>query len=122
VQTLADAASPYVAEFPTLDGSRTVGMPLLVHRRCAEPMFGISNEAAYARLMVQAKSPAPSRIRDVLGPSAWLDVRSGAAFDKWSDEEGEAVVALLARLRAAGVSPDVYVVTPFVVVADNSGI
>lgn len=119
VQTLGDAASPYVAEFPTRDGSRTVGMPLLVHRRCAEPMFGISNAAAYARLMVQAKAPAPSAIREVLGASAWLDVRSGAGFDKWSEEEGAAALALLARLRAAGVSPDLYLVTPFVVVADN---
>jgi hypothetical protein len=119
VQTLADAASPYVAEFPTRDGSRTVGMPLLVHRRCDEPMFGISNAAAYARLMVQAKVPAPSPIRDVLGASAWLDVRSGAGFDKWSDEEGAAAVALLARLRDTGVSLDLYLVTPFVGVADN---
>ena len=34
VQTLADAASPYVSEFQTRNGSRAVGVPLLVHRRC----------------------------------------------------------------------------------------
>jgi len=51
-QTLADAATPYMAEFQGRLGSRTVGVPLLVHRRCAEPMFGIANAVAYERLMV----------------------------------------------------------------------
>ncbi|WP_374943110.1 helicase [Sphingomonas sp.] len=37
VQTLADAATAWFATFP---GDRTVGVPLLVHRRCSEPMFG----------------------------------------------------------------------------------
>src|SRR5262249_42282633 len=35
VQTLADAASPYSSEMRTRDGSRVVGSPLLVHRRCS---------------------------------------------------------------------------------------
>ena len=39
VQTLADAASAVGAEFQTKSGSRIVGAPLLVHRRCSEPMF-----------------------------------------------------------------------------------
>ena len=118
VQTLADAATPYGAEFETQQGSRTVGMPLLVHRRCADPMFTISNVVAYDRLMVHAKGPAPSAIGEVLGPSRWIDVE-GSADEKWSPEEGEAVLHLLTRLKAAGVKPDLYVVTPFVVVADQ---
>ena len=44
VQTIADAASAYTTEFSTRFGSRTVGMPLLVHRRCSEPMFSVSNK------------------------------------------------------------------------------
>jgi len=46
-QTLADSATAYFAEFETRSGSRSVGVPLLVHRRCEEPMFGISNAIAY---------------------------------------------------------------------------
>jgi hypothetical protein len=60
VQTLADAASSYVSEFQTNIGSRTVGVPLLVHRRCSEPMFSLSNTIAYSGLMVSAKSPNAS--------------------------------------------------------------
>lgn len=119
VQTLADAASAHASEFRAGAGSRPVGVPLLVHRRCEEPMFGVSNEIAYAGLMVPAKQPKPSRIREVLGPSAWFDVEGGGAEDKWSAAEGAMVVRLLRRLADAQVPPNLYVVSPFVIVADR---
>ncbi|HYR10027.1 MAG TPA: AAA domain-containing protein [Longimicrobium sp.] len=118
VQTLADAATPYGAEFEGRHGSRSVGVPLLVHRRCSEPMFGISNAVAYEHLMVNAKGPAPSPIGVALGPSHWIDV-VGSAEEKWSPEEGAAVMDLLRRVQEAGVTPDLYIVTPFVIVADQ---
>lgn len=118
VQTLADAATPYGAEFHTQQGSRSVGVPLLVHRRCADPMFRISNGVAYDRLMVQAKAPAASPVGEVLGPSRWIEVE-GSAEDKWSPEEGRVVLDLLRRLKQAEATPDLYIVTPFVIVADQ---
>jgi len=117
-QTLADDATPFVAEFSGKHGSRIVGVPLLVHRRCEEPMFGIANAIAYDRLMVQAKAPSASPIRDLLGPSRWFDV-SGSAEEKWCPQEGALVADLLSQLVRAGVTPDLYVVTPFVVIQDN---
>lgn len=118
VQTLADAATPFIAEFQGKRGTRTVGVPLLVHRRCSEPMFGISNTIAYERLMVQVKPESPSRIGEVLGPSNWFDVQ-GSAAEKWCPEEGEIVLSLLRRLAETEIVPDLYLITPFVVVADN---
>ncbi|HEX4955232.1 MAG TPA: AAA domain-containing protein [Thermoanaerobaculia bacterium] len=118
VQTLADTATPYMAEFEGRSGSRTVGVPLLVHRRCSEPMFGISNAVAYERLMVQAKIQGSSKIGEVLGPSSWTDVKS-SGVDKWSPEEGDEAIKLLRRLAQAGVQPDLYIITPFVTVAEN---
>ena len=50
MQTLADAASPVQSRL----GEATVGVPLLVHRRCADPMFSISNSVAYNDLMVSS--------------------------------------------------------------------
>ncbi|MBP2310738.1 AAA domain-containing protein [Azospirillum soli] len=45
---------------------------------------------------------------------------SGAAEDKWCPQEGATVLSLLHRLDAAGMeTPDLYIVTPFVIVADN---
>jgi len=117
-QTLADTATAYFAEFEGRQGSRSVGVPLLVHRRCEDPMFSISNAIAYERLMVQAKRPRPSAIRDFLGPSRWFNVQ-GQAQEKWCPEEGAIVLDMLKRLRASNIRPDLYIVTPFVIVADN---
>ncbi len=117
-QTLADAATPYFASFETRIGSRDVGVPLLVHRRCADPMFGISNAIAYENLMVQAKATKQSPIVDALGPSRWINVE-GSGQDKWCAAEGDEVISLLRMIRESGASPDLYIVTPFVVVQDR---
>ena len=117
-QTLADTATSHFASFETKMGSRNVGVPLLVHRRCAEPMFSISNAIAYENMMVQAKLPKASKIMDVLGTSRWMSVNGGGQ-DKWCPEEGEVVIDLLRSLKAAGVDPNIYIVTPFVVVQDR---
>ena len=117
-QTLADSASSYTSEFQTHVGSRSVGVPLLVHRRCSEPMFGISNAIAYSGLMVQAKLPKASAIRDVLGPSKWIHVE-GSGEDKWCREEGNEVLQLLRQMKQSGVKPDLYIITPFVIVEER---
>lgn len=118
VQTLADAATPYNAEFLDKNGSRTVGVPLLVHRRCSDPMFSISNAIAYNRLMVNAKKPSSSTIRNLLGPSQWFDVQ-GSFEEKWCPQEGELVLKLLAKLAQKAHNPDLFIITPFVVVQDG---
>jgi len=117
-QTLADDAGPYYAEFPSKHGDRTVGVPLLVHRRCGQPMFSIANSIAYEGLMVHAKRLNESPIRTVLGDSQWFDVQ-GTAEEKWCPEEGEIVLGLLRKLAQGDVSPNLYIVTPFVVVQQN---
>lgn len=117
-QTLADSATGYFGTFESKYGTREVGVPLLVHRRCGDPMFSISNAIAYENLMVQAKAPKPSAIIDALGPSRWIDVR-GRGRDKWCAEEGNEVVGLLRQMRAAGCDANIYIVTPFVVVQDR---
>lgn len=117
-QTLADAATPYFSSFETKTGSREVGVPLLVHRRCADPMFSISNAIAYENLMVQAKAAKQSPIANILGPSTWHHIE-GDGQDKWSAAEGDQVVQMLQRLKDARVEPNIYIVTPFVVVQDR---
>jgi hypothetical protein len=117
-QTLADAATPCFSSFETKAGSREVGVPLLVHRRCADPMFSISNSIAYENLMVQAKAPKQSCVMDVLGPPAWHHIE-GEGQDKWCELEGEHVLQMLLRLKHAGIEPNIYIVTPFVIVQDR---
>lgn len=116
-QTLADQASRFKSTFVTDIGDREVGLPLLVHRRCQNPMFDVSNTIAYAGQMVHAVGPRkPGPIGAALGESRWVDVNRDAE-SKWSPAEGEAVVGMLAALAAAGVQePDVFIITPFKVV------
>jgi hypothetical protein len=120
VQTLADDASHHRAEFKTGDGVRQVGLPLLVHRRCKDPMFQISNRIAYDGQMVFAAGALRrTDIGEVLGESGWFDV-DGDAADKWCAAEGQLVVRLLSELARAGIrEPDVYIISPFRVVVDE---
>jgi hypothetical protein len=119
-QTLADRASRFQAAFRFGDEERRVGIPLLVHRRCQEPMFGISNMIAYGGKMVHASGPpAPGLVGAILGPSQWLDI-DDEAETKWCQAEGELVVRLLRKLAAAGVQdPDLFIITPFRIVAQE---
>ncbi len=117
-QILADRASWLGTQILRGDGDLWIGCPLRVHRRCEEPMFSISNHVAYGGLMVQATSPKESPIGNVLGESRWLHLQ-GQAQDKWSEEEGRVVVALLERLFENIEDPDVFVITPFRLVAQS---
>ena len=112
VQTFADGASEVFAEYPCEGGARRVGMPLLAHRRCAEPMFSISNQIGYGGLMVNAKRPSPSAIRDACGPSRWIDVVD-PVVEKWSEQEGMVVFNLLRDIVARGGKLDLYIISPF---------
>lgn len=114
-QTLADRASAIQGRFRTMGGAgtRVTGIPLLVHRRCDRPMFELANRIAYDGRMVFATSPGPSPIRDVLGPTAWIDV-SGPSSDKWVAREGEVVAEAMAKLGLElDGPPDLYVICPF---------
>src|SRR5690606_36775104 len=106
-QTLAHQASRFKSTFVMDVGDREVGLPLLAHRRCQNPMFDVSNSIAYAGQMVHAVGPKrPGPIGSVLGPSRWIDI-NGDAETKWCPAEGDAVVKMLSELAAAGVTnPD----------------
>ncbi|MDI9220272.1 AAA domain-containing protein [Pantoea sp. EA-12] len=119
-QTLADQASRFKSTFVMDVGDREVGLPLLVHRRCQNPMFDVSNSIAYAGQMVHAVGPKrPGSIGSALGRSHWVDI-NGDAETKWCPDEGEAVVRMLKELAASGITnPDVFIITPFKIVEQN---
>ena len=117
-QTVADRASRVQGVFNERSRPRRVGIPLLVHRRCQQPMFDLFNRIAYGGQMVHASGPPRATpISAALGSSRWIDVQ-GQADTKWCPAEGEAVVALLKQLAATGVTkPDLFIISPFRVVA-----
>jgi hypothetical protein len=118
VQTLADASSEFGTTIPS-KGIR-VGVPLVVHRRCADPMFSLSNRIAYDGMMIRGRSDKHSLIRSILGASHWIDVRPERCLDKWSEAEGRAVIELLRKLDRAGLPKlDLYLISPFRIVAQK---
>lgn len=119
-QSLADRASRYQATFETNESRRSTGAPLLVHRRCEQPMFGISNEIAYANLMVYATGAADCADGGI-GESCWFDVESNPPT-KWSEAEGQHVCMLVDTLlanTADGDMPSIFIISPFRLVADE---
>lgn len=117
-QTLADRASRIQGRFRMTNAEggqevRITGIPLLVHRRCEEPMFGIANRIAYDDRMVFTTTKGASPIRDFLGPSSWIDV-DAPSTDKWVNAEGRLIAAAISRLcQELPDPPDVYVISPF---------
>jgi hypothetical protein len=119
IQTFADLASPVRGSFRQGEGRRVTGLPLLVHRRCAEPMFGIANAVAYDGQMVHAAGSGEGPIAGILGASRWIQVPPEDREGRWRPGEGEALASLLERLvtKGAGV-PDLFVISPYREVAE----
>ncbi|WP_421423288.1 DEAD/DEAH box helicase [Agrobacterium rosae] len=117
VQTLTDRGSPFQSTFNGEFEPRRVGFPLLVHRRCQDPMFSVSNAIAYDGQMVHAVSdPNPGEVGQDFGPSCWFDIDADADT-KWSPGEGDVVVRMMRRIAMLGiVSPDLFIISPFKIV------
>ncbi|QJE02568.1 hypothetical protein HH212_23200 [Massilia forsythiae] len=129
-QHLADRGNRFGAEVVQHDGAALwVGSPLRVHRRCAEPMFSLSNRIAYNGKMVDGMDPAQEAAataeRPLLGPSRWIHVDNDDFVDHFNRAEGQAALELVLRCRRQGATtgthglPDLFVVSPFVSAADG---
>ena len=69
--------------------------------------------------MVHAAQEKSSEIKDVLGPSRWVNVQ-GHASTKWWQEEGDCVVDFLKQLHSSEIQdPDIYIISPFRIVAQE---
>ena len=117
VQTLSDNANPFGTSIPRELAEIWIGAPLLVHRRCENPMFEISNRLAYNGQMVSATLAKESSFTSILGPCCWFDI-NGSAEEKWCPEEGEFVAGMIcAAAKELGDKLDLFVITPFKIVA-----
>lgn len=119
VQTLADRAHGYGVRHPH-HRDEYIGIPLVMHRRCDQPMFDIANKIAYRERMRHAKGSGEGvTAHSVLGKSAWWDVKGAAAQGKYVPAQGQYLFDRLIALYLAEVRegrsqlPSVYVITPF---------
>jgi len=88
-----------------------VGLPLLEHRRCDEPMFTLSNSIAYDGMMknlVSSRTAFPLSLN-----SSWIQV-SGTCSDRhWVSEQGVILETLLSRIYTEILNPNLFIITPF---------
>lgn len=113
-QSIADSCSnvgTYL--YPNGINPLWISLPLMTHRRCAEPMFTISNTIAYDGMMRQA---APDKIlpHPLIGPSAWWHIEGTATEKQWVPEQGELVKELiLMLLDNEAQAPSFFMISPF---------
>lgn len=120
-QTLADRCYPFGVRHPLHD-EQFIGVPLVMHRRCASPMFEIANTIAYAGRMKHARKGVPLP-HPVFGASAWWHVAAkGDDGTKYMAAQGRRVFEALVKLYVEVPDlanpqrpqlPDVFVITPF---------
>ena len=111
-QGLADASARLGTSLSTIPGEELwIGCPLRLHRRCAPEMFHISNQIAYAGMMVYGKSVVDQHDWP---QTAWLDVPSTTSEGHWIEGEGARLHELLSTLLAMGMRRDeIAMISPF---------
>lgn len=121
-QVLADIQNKY-GELRQGEKDIWVGCPLLLHRRCLEPMFSISNKIAYNGKMFYCTEDGLDKERekeeqkkDIFEISEWLDI-SGEEIstdNHYVREQGEKVVDFVTEgFKNNGAFPSLYIITPF---------
>lgn len=119
-QTLADEATNLGRMAGPANSKAWVGLPLVVHRRCDNPMHTLANRIAYDGAMVYGTlAPHPDKETPASLPTGWIQA-SGASQGNWVPAEGQALQKLLVMLQEDGVeSKDISVITPFKTVQQN---
>jgi hypothetical protein len=117
VQMLADAQNSYGGERDIGGEKFWLGCPLVVHRRCIEPMFGISNRVAYEDRMFCKTQPPPSDKRFMLEKSTWFDVSGEEVGNKNHTVNNQIDLLeslLIDDIKKTGKLPEsLYIITPF---------
>lgn len=123
VQSLADAQNPFAGIIKNLDGSESwVGCPLVIHRRCKDPMFTVANELSYGGFMINKTIDSDNPI-DPCKESCWItydasNIESSTGKDRYIKVQGQIAFELIQKLRARNAEfKDIFIITPFTSVA-----
>ncbi|MDU4711925.1 MAG: AAA domain-containing protein [Veillonella sp.] len=123
VQSLADAQNPFAGIIKNLDGSESwVGCPLVIHRRCKDPMFTVANELSYGGFMIN-KTINPKDPIEPYKESCWItydasNIASSTGKDRYIEVQGQIAFELIQKLRARNTKfKDIFIITPFTTVA-----
>ena len=121
VQTLADQLNHYGGLRTLKDKSFWLGCPLVIHRRCLNPMFQISNEIAYNnRMFLDTPQPNPTLALS-LSNSIWFNIKGTEAGNKnhsVKQQTDKLVELVLNAIHIYKGLPELYIITPFTSVAN----
>ena len=125
VQSLADAQNPFAGIIKNLEGSESwVGCPLVIHRRCKDPMFTVANELSYGGFMINKTMDSDDPI-DPCKESCWItydasNIESSTGKDRYIKVQGQIAFELIQKLRARNAEfKDIFIITPFTSVAQG---
>ena len=122
VQMLADQMNEY-GGYRNINGEQVwLGCPLVVHRRCINPMFDISNQIAYENKMFLKSLEPKENTRFVIDYSVWFDIKGRENGNK--DHTVKNQIDFAEKIFAKSVEvfngfPDLFFITPFRRVAEN---
>lgn len=116
VQVLADSINPY-GGYREYSGSKNwLGCPLVIHRRCLDPMFSISNKIAYNNRMFKKSVKPDENLRLLLKKSKWIDIKGkeNGGKDHFVPEQGDKVIEMvLNAIKLQKEFPNIYIISPF---------
>lgn len=123
VQSFADTINPYGAYLEQEDQEDLwVGCPLVVHRRCIDPMFSISNQLSYANTMISQTGEPKSESDFIYSKSCWINIAGKENGNKDHHVKEQALRAIKIVDKAfekAGGYPDIYLISPFTTVVNG---
>lgn len=122
VQQFADQLNcfgTYLSSDKEPDEKEWVGCPLLVHRRCIDPMYSISNQISYNGIMKQ--QTLPPQLAKVAtfacDKSMWLNIEGdeNGYRDHFVKAQGDAVLDIIEKAfqKQPKCIPSIYIISPF---------
>ncbi|MDY6296611.1 MAG: AAA domain-containing protein [Schwartzia succinivorans] len=125
VQQFADKLNPLGTYLQGINGEpEWVGCPLIVHRRCINPMYSISNDLSYDGIM-KLKTQSPSQKKTdtfIHNESTWFDIKGredGGKGNHFVKAQGDFVLKLLEVAFRRSEFPSLYIISPFKSVAEG---
>lgn len=125
-QTFADNMN----EFNGMIGERQVGCPLVVHRRCIEPMFSISNMISYDNRMFNETLNRDVYLEEnqpfLIKKSGWINIDGSERGGKNHFVENQAIKVCQLIEKSLDIYDDlfksdekIFIITPFRTVAED---
>lgn len=92
-----------------------VGSPLVVHRRCIDPMFTISNVLSYNGIMRNKTDPPNNEEQFLHKQSQWIDCggEERSKVNHFVNNQGKFVLSLLDKAFTKSKNPDLFIISPF---------